>query len=253
MKPIVETKNLSKWYGNVLGLSDVTLQIEPGITGILGPNGAGKSTFLKLITGQIKPNIGTVRIKGQKIMSEADYRPKYHLKIIICGTGAVGKTSTIRRFVESRFEEGYLLTVGMEPSNHMIEIKNGGERFSVNLLIYDVAGQKRFQTLRDVFFRGAAGALYVFDLTRPQTLDELREWHQQVMDRCGPIPILLLGNKSDLEDQIQVDYLDLEETYLKEFNCRKFFDTSALLNKNIYDAFSLLTEEILKDQKIIPR
>ncbi len=67
MKPIVETKNLSKWYGNVLGLSDVTLQIEPGITGILGPNGAGKSTFLKLITGQIKPNIGTVRIKGQEI------------------------------------------------------------------------------------------------------------------------------------------------------------------------------------------
>ena len=77
MKPIVETKNLSKWYGNVLGLSDVTLQIEPGITGILGPNGAGKSTFLKLITGQIKPNIGTVRIKGQKIWNN------YHLFSII--------------------------------------------------------------------------------------------------------------------------------------------------------------------------
>ncbi len=77
MNPIVETKNLSKWYGNVLGLSDVTLQIEPGITGILGPNGAGKSTFLKLITGQIKPNIGTVRIKGQKI------RNNYHLFSII--------------------------------------------------------------------------------------------------------------------------------------------------------------------------
>ena len=67
MNPIVETKSLSKWYGNVLGLSDVTLQIEPGIIGILGPNGAGKSTFLKLITGQIKPNIGTVRVKGQQI------------------------------------------------------------------------------------------------------------------------------------------------------------------------------------------
>jgi len=67
MKPVIETKNLSKWYGNVLGLSDVSLQIEPGITGILGPNGAGKSTFLKLITGQIKPNIGNVTIKGQRI------------------------------------------------------------------------------------------------------------------------------------------------------------------------------------------
>jgi len=67
MNPVIETQHLSKWYGNVLGLSDVTLEIEPGITGILGPNGAGKSTFLKLITGQIKPNIGTCSIKGKKI------------------------------------------------------------------------------------------------------------------------------------------------------------------------------------------
>lgn len=67
MTAVIQTQNLSKWYGNVLGLSDVTLQIEPGITGILGPNGAGKSTFLKLITGQIKPNIGRVTIHGQKV------------------------------------------------------------------------------------------------------------------------------------------------------------------------------------------
>ncbi|MBN1271220.1 MAG: ABC transporter ATP-binding protein [Candidatus Aminicenantes bacterium] len=67
MNPVIETKNLSKWYGNVLGLSDVTLQIEAGITGLLGPNGAGKSTFLKLITGQIVPKIGQVRIMGQHI------------------------------------------------------------------------------------------------------------------------------------------------------------------------------------------
>jgi len=73
MKTIIETKNLSKWYGNVLGLSDVSLQIEAGITGILGPNGAGKSTFLKLITGQIKPNIGTCTIKGQKIWNNFSF------------------------------------------------------------------------------------------------------------------------------------------------------------------------------------
>jgi len=67
MTAVIEAKNLSKWYGNVLGLSDVSLQIEPGITGILGPNGAGKSTFLKLITGQLKPKIGKVLIKGQRV------------------------------------------------------------------------------------------------------------------------------------------------------------------------------------------
>lgn len=67
MMPVIETQNLSKWYGNVLGLSDVSLQIEPGVTGLLGPNGAGKSTLLKLLTGQIKSNIGSVTIKGEKI------------------------------------------------------------------------------------------------------------------------------------------------------------------------------------------
>jgi ABC-2 type transport system ATP-binding protein len=67
MIPTIETRNLSKWYGNVLGLSDVTLTIEPGITGLLGPNGAGKSTFMKLLTGQLKPNIGEVAVLGSPV------------------------------------------------------------------------------------------------------------------------------------------------------------------------------------------
>jgi ABC-2 type transport system ATP-binding protein len=67
VNPTIETRNLSKWYGNVLGLSDVTLAIEPGITGLLGPNGAGKSTFMKLLTGQLKPNIGDVAVLGRRV------------------------------------------------------------------------------------------------------------------------------------------------------------------------------------------
>jgi len=67
MTAVIRTQSLSKWYGNVLGLSDVTLEIEAGITGLLGPNGAGKSTFLKLITGQIKPSIGTVSLFGEPV------------------------------------------------------------------------------------------------------------------------------------------------------------------------------------------
>ncbi len=72
MSPVIETRNLSKWYGNVLGLSDVTIDIKAGITGLLGPNGAGKSTFMKLITGQLKPNIGSVTIEGQTLRRKAD-------------------------------------------------------------------------------------------------------------------------------------------------------------------------------------
>jgi ABC-2 type transport system ATP-binding protein len=65
--PVIETRSLSKWYGNVLGLNDVSLEVERGITGLLGPNGAGKSTFMKLITGQMKPNIGTVFVNGRPV------------------------------------------------------------------------------------------------------------------------------------------------------------------------------------------
>jgi len=79
VKPRIVTEHLSRWYGNVLGLSDVNLEIGPGITGLLGPNGAGKSTLLKLITGQIKPSVGRVTIDGQPVKGRADlfYRLGY--------------------------------------------------------------------------------------------------------------------------------------------------------------------------------
>jgi ABC-2 type transport system ATP-binding protein len=64
---IVATERLSKWYGQVSGLNDVTVTVPPGITGLLGPNGAGKSTFMKLITGQLRPSKGTVRVLGEPI------------------------------------------------------------------------------------------------------------------------------------------------------------------------------------------
>jgi len=67
MTSVIETHKLCKWYGDVLGLNDVSLKIESGITGLLGPNGAGKSTLLKLITGQLKPNIGTIMVAGEKV------------------------------------------------------------------------------------------------------------------------------------------------------------------------------------------
>ncbi len=70
MSAVIAASRLSKWYGNVLGLNDVSLEIEEGITGLLGPNGAGKSTFMKLVTGQLRPAIGTVTVHGRNVWND---------------------------------------------------------------------------------------------------------------------------------------------------------------------------------------
>ena len=77
---IIATEHLSKWYGQVSGLNDVTVSVPPGITGLLGPNGAGKSTFMKLITGQLKPSKGQVRVLGEPIWGN----PALYFRIGFC-------------------------------------------------------------------------------------------------------------------------------------------------------------------------
>jgi ABC-2 type transport system ATP-binding protein len=69
---VIAADRLSKYYGNVLGLNDVSLEIEEGITGLLGPNGAGKSTFMKLVTGQMKPDIGAVTVSGRRTWNDPE-------------------------------------------------------------------------------------------------------------------------------------------------------------------------------------
>ena len=80
MAPIIETQHLSKWYGQVSGLNDVTVSVPPGISGLLGPNGAGKSTFMKLITGQLRPSKGQIRVLGEPIWGN----PAAYFRIGFC-------------------------------------------------------------------------------------------------------------------------------------------------------------------------
>jgi ABC-2 type transport system ATP-binding protein len=78
--PLIAAEHLSKWYGQVIGLNDVTVTVPPGITGLLGPNGAGKSTFMKLITGQLRPSQGTIRVLGEPIWGN----PRLYFRIGFC-------------------------------------------------------------------------------------------------------------------------------------------------------------------------
>ena len=77
---LVAAEHLSKWYGQVIGLNDVSVNVPAGVTGLLGPNGAGKSTFLKLITGQLKPSKGTIAVLGEPIWGN----PSLYFEIGFC-------------------------------------------------------------------------------------------------------------------------------------------------------------------------
>ena len=178
-------------------------------------------------------------------------KPNLFFKIIVCGAGGVGKTSLIRRYVENKFEENYLMTLGMDPTNTAVEIDVDGKTVPVNLILYDVAGQARFQSLREVFFRGAHGALLVFDLTRPETLEELDKWYEELYDRAGPIPTILIGNKSDMEEEIAIDYKQIEDVIIPRFKVIKYLETSAYLDNNVYESFQDVTKEILIQLKLV--
>jgi ABC-2 type transport system ATP-binding protein len=118
--PIVAAEQLSKWYGQVIGLNDVTVNVPPGITGLLGPNGAGKSTFLKLITGQLKPSKGQVRVLGEPIWDN----PPLYFRIGFCPeqdsfyermTGLEWVTALVRL-------NGYTETAAVDAARRALEI-----------------------------------------------------------------------------------------------------------------------------------
>ena len=79
-RTVVESSTLSKWYGQVIGLNDVTVSVPSGVTGILGPNGAGKSTFMKLMTGQLEPSKGSISVRGEPIWGN----PSLYFRIGFC-------------------------------------------------------------------------------------------------------------------------------------------------------------------------
>ncbi len=97
----------------------------------------------------------------------------YKLKILLCGPAAVGKTSLIQRFIKSRFQSDYKLTVGVDILTKEVEYEEGK---TATLSIWDIGGQERFSFIRTTFYKGASGVLLVFDLSRAATWDAIKNW-----------------------------------------------------------------------------
>ena len=118
-------------------------------------------------------------------------------KICVLGGFGVGKTSLVKRYVESIFSESYLTTIGVKIDKKAVDLSD----LIVNLILWDVAGEDDISTLRMSYLRGSAGYVLVADGTRPSTLEVALSLRQRVEADCGPLPFVLLVNKNDLQEQ----------------------------------------------------
>ncbi|MFX1452704.1 MAG: GTP-binding protein, partial [Promethearchaeota archaeon] len=160
-------------------------------------------------------------------------------KVLLLGDGAVGKTSTIQRFIRSKFAAEYKLTVGLDIMTKDIELDDG---FLATLSIWDLGGQERFSFIRPTFYKGVNGALLIYDITRLDTFNSIKVWVSDLLKYAGPTPIVLLGNKVDLTDA-RVVSTEMGTKLSKELNC-PFFETSAKTGENIDTAFTTLIKSV---------
>ena len=169
----------------------------------------------------------------------------YVFKVILIGSGAVGKTSLLHRFVENKFTFRYKLTIGADFLSKIIEVPKPDT--TCKLQIWDIGGQDRYKFLRASFFDGANGALVVFDISRWHTFKELNDLLSDLREFAGQdIPFILIGNKTDLIEDIGGEYdKDSAENLAKRENS-VFISTSAKTGENVEDAFLKLTHKMIK-------
>ncbi|GAF71214.1 unnamed protein product [marine sediment metagenome] len=168
---------------------------------------------------------------------------KFILKILTAGEGGVGKTTLLHRFVEGQFSADTKMTIGVE--FFLKEIELDGKQCTLQL--WDFGGQERFRFLLESYVLGAKGALLMFDLTRPMTLENLQQWVTICRKGDENLPILFLGTKIDLANDIMVDD-DYALSFQEKFKLFDYMKISSKSGENVLEAFELLTKKILERQ-----
>jgi len=155
----------------------------------------------------------------------------YLFKYIIIGDTGVGKSCLLLQFTDKRFRTDHDLTIGVEFGARLINI----DQKQVKLQIWDTAGQESFRSITRSYYRGATGALLVYDISRRDTFHHLERWLTEARTNSNPnMVIMLIGNKNDLERR-EVSYEEGEQ-FAKEHNLI-FKETSAKTAANVEEAF----------------
>jgi len=165
-------------------------------------------------------------------MTSGPYNYSYIFKFIIIGDMGVGKSCLLQQFTEKKFMSDCPHTIGVEFGTRIIEVQ--GQK--IKLQVWDTAGQERFRAVTRSYYRGAAGALLVYDVTRRSTYNHLSSWLTDARNLTNPNTVIfLIGNKSDLEAQRDVSFE--EARAFADENGLHFVETSAKTASGVEEAF----------------
>jgi len=184
------------------------------------------------------PNITT---KGEKLV-------EFKIKLAVCGDPGVGKTSTILRFTDNAFSRRYLPTMGVSISDKLFRVKEN----VVELILWDVAGQTKFQTMRRHFYQGSEAVVLVFDLTNPISFSNIRDWYANIRKNLISFSNeknligYLFGNKCDMINERKISNDDAMQL-ASELNLI-YVETSAMTGKNVEYAFYKIAETVLESK-----
>jgi small GTP-binding protein len=166
------------------------------------------------------------------------------LKVILGGEASVGKTSLMRYYATGLFEPERDMTIGVDFHIYSVEVQ--GE--NLRLIVWDIAGQGRFAPIRPLMYRGSSAVALVFDLHNRTSFYQLAMWWREVREQLGDIPVILLGNKADLE---RVVTLEEAETLASAWHT-PYFETSCVDGRGVTEFFMALSAAALRHAQAHP-
>ncbi len=174
---------------------------------------------------------------------EKEDKDQYVFKIALLGAAGAGKTSLINQFVEKKFEKDYKPTLG----SSIIAKDIVYDEMEVRLVIWDIAGQEKYNNVRSMYLNGSIGCILVYDITRRPTFEEIEnKWFKDVKEYAmEDAAFILIGNKVDLGDKRNVS-TEEGERLAKNIGTDNFLETSALTGVNVENAFHQLVNDIIK-------
>ncbi|MHA1734256.1 MAG: GTP-binding protein [Promethearchaeota archaeon] len=194
--------------------------VSPVIPKITQQGGGNPTTIQKGVLTKLEPSAGN-----------------YAYKIILGGDGGVGKTTLVTTFVQGKMEKDYKATIGASIMKQECKIR--GTDTTIRMVIWDLAGQAQFKRVRSMYFQNAEAGLIIFDVTRRETFESVKRWHQEAVQfgKQG-ISLMMIGNKIDLEDSRQVTFEEAKA--LADELGLSYIETSAFDSDLVQEAFEML-------------